>query len=114
WGNYEGPHDHDIPLEKVLGIVVKAKPQAISVEASNPRHEHEWVVWRDSRLPDDKVLLPGVLESCTNYVEHPELVAQRLCRYAGNVGLGRVVASSHFGFGTFGGDSKMDPRISYN
>src|SRR5690606_17086385 len=86
WGNYEGPHDHDIPLEKVLGIVVKAKPQAISFEASNPRHEHEWVVWRDARLPDDKVLLPGVLDSCTNYVEHPELVAQRLCRYADIVG----------------------------
>jgi len=113
WGNYEGPHDHDIPLEKVLGIVVKAKPQAISFEASNPRHEHEWVVWRDSRLPDDKVLLPGVLDSCTNYVEHPELVAQRLCRYADIVGRERVIASSDCGFGTFAGYGKMDPEISY-
>jgi len=113
WGNYEGPHDHDIALEKVLGIVLKAKPQAISFEASNPRHEHEWVVWRDAKLPDDKVLLPGVLDSCTNYVEHPELVAQRLCRYAEIVGRERVIASSDCGFGTFAGYGKMDPEISY-
>jgi 5-methyltetrahydropteroyltriglutamate--homocysteine methyltransferase len=113
WGNYEGPHDHDIDLEKVIGIVIKAKPQAISFEAANARHEHEWVVWRDAGLPDDKVLLPGVLDSCTNYVEHPELVAQRLCRYADIVGRERVLASSDCGFGTFAGYGKMDPEVSY-
>jgi 5-methyltetrahydropteroyltriglutamate--homocysteine methyltransferase len=113
WGNYEGPHDHDIDLAKVLGIVLKAKPQAITFEASNPRHEHEWVVWRDANLPDDKVLLPGVLDSSTNYVEHPELVAQRLCRYADIVGRERVLACSDCGFGTFAGYGKMDPEVSY-
>jgi 5-methyltetrahydropteroyltriglutamate--homocysteine methyltransferase len=113
WGNYEGPHDHDIDLAKVLGIVLKAKPQAITFEASNPRHEHEWAVWRDAGLPDDKVLLPGVLDSSTNYVEHPELVAQRLCRYADIVGRERVLACSDCGFGTFAGYGKMDPEVSY-
>jgi 5-methyltetrahydropteroyltriglutamate--homocysteine methyltransferase len=113
WGNYEGPHDHDIDLEKVLGIVLKAKPQAITFEAANPRHEHEWIVWRDANLPDDKVLLPGVLDSSTNYIEHPELVAQRLCRYADIVGRERVIACSDCGFGTFAGYGKMDPEISY-
>ena len=113
WGNYEGPHDHDIALDKVLGIVLKAKPQAISFEASNPRHEHEWVIWRDARLPDDKVLLPGVLDSSTNYVEHPELVAQRLVRFADIVGRERVIACSDCGFGTFAGYGKVDPEISY-
>jgi 5-methyltetrahydropteroyltriglutamate--homocysteine methyltransferase len=113
WGNYEGPHDHDIDLSKVLGTVLKAKPAAISFEAANARHEHEWVVWRDAKLPDDKVLLPGVLDSCSNYVEHPELVAQRLCRYAEIVGRERVLASSDCGFGTFAGYGKMDPEVSY-
>ncbi|MGE5146851.1 MAG: epoxyalkane--coenzyme M transferase, partial [Candidatus Eiseniibacteriota bacterium] len=113
WGNYEGPHDHDIDLAKVIGIVLKAKPQAISFEAANARHEHEWVVWRDAKLPGDKVLLPGVLDSCTNYVEHPELVAQRLCRYAEIVGRERVLVSSDCGFGTFAGYGKMDPEVSY-
>src|SRR6476620_8669457 len=82
WGNYEGPHDHDIPLEKILHIVLKAKPAAILFEASNPRHAHEWTVWRDAKLPEDKVLVPGVIDTCTNYVEHPELVAQRICQFA--------------------------------
>ncbi len=86
WGNYEGPHDHDIDLAKILPIVLKAKPQAILFEASNPRHQHEWTIWRDAALPDDKILVPGVLDTSTNYVEHPELVAQRLELYAGIVG----------------------------
>ena len=108
WGNYEGPHDHDIALDKVLGIVLKAKPQAISFEASNPRHEHEWVIWRDARLPDDKVLLPGVLDSSTNYVEHPELVAQRLVRFADIVGRERVIASTDCGLG-----GRIHPQIAW-
>src|SRR5262249_43647358 len=77
WGNYEGPHDYDIPLERVIGIILKAKPTAIQFEASNPRHAHEWMVWKNSSIPEDKILIPGLLTSTSNYVEHPELVAQR-------------------------------------
>lgn len=113
WGNYEGPHDHDIELEKILSIVLKAKPQAILFEASNPRHEHEWTVWRDATLPEDKILVPGVIGSTTNYVEHPELVAQHICRFADIVGRERVIAGTDCGFGTFAGIGKMDPEVSY-
>jgi 5-methyltetrahydropteroyltriglutamate--homocysteine methyltransferase len=113
WGNYEGPHDHDIALTKILPIVLKAKAQAISFEAANPRHEHEWTVWRDAKLPDDKILIPGVLDSSTNYVEHPELVAQRVERYAGAVGRERVIAGTDCGFGTFASYSKVDPAIAF-
>ncbi|MBL8662054.1 MAG: cobalamin-independent methionine synthase II family protein [Candidatus Odyssella sp.] len=113
WGNYEGPHDHDIAVEKVMGIVLKAKPQAILFEAANPRHEHEWAAWRDAKIPADKVLVPGVIASTSNYVEHPELVAQRIERYAGIVGRERVIAGTDCGFGTFAGFGKMDPEISY-
>ncbi|MFN0302938.1 MAG: cobalamin-independent methionine synthase II family protein [Burkholderiales bacterium] len=113
WGNYEGPHDHDIDLVKVLPIILKGKPHAISFEAANPRHEHEWVVWKAARLPDDKVLIPGVLDTSTNFVEHPELVAQRLCTFADIVGRERVLAGTDCGFGTFAGYGKLDPEISY-
>lgn len=113
WGNYEGPHDYDIDLAKILPIVLRAKPQAILFESANPRHEHEWIVWRDAKLPDNKVLIPGVLDSCSNYVEHPELIAQRLERYAAIVGRERVIAGTDCGFGTFAGTGKMDPEISY-
>ena len=113
WGNYEGPHDHDIPLEKVLGIILKAKPQAISFEASNPRHAHEWIVWREAKLPEDKVLIPGVLDSSTNFVEHPELVAQRIATFAAIVGRERVLAGSDCGFGTFAGYGKVDPDVAF-
>jgi 5-methyltetrahydropteroyltriglutamate--homocysteine methyltransferase len=113
WGNYEGPHDHDIDLEKILPIVLKAKPAAILFEAANPRHEHEWTVWRDAKIPPDKVLIPGLLDTSTNYVEHPELVAQRICRFAEIVGRERVIAGTDCGFGTFAGYGKMDPEISY-
>ena len=109
WGNYEGPHDFDIALEKMMPIIRKAKAQAISFEAANPRHEHEWKVWRDAKLPDDKILIPGVIDSSTNYVEHPELVAQRIERYAGIVGRERVIAGTDCGFGTFAGYAKVDP-----
>ncbi len=114
WGNYEGPHDHDIDFRKVAPILVKAKPMALVVEAANPRHAHEWAVWKDEvKLPDDKILIPGVLDTSTNYVEHPELVAERICRFADIVGRERVIAGSDCGFGTFAGYGKLDPDISF-
>jgi 5-methyltetrahydropteroyltriglutamate--homocysteine methyltransferase len=113
WGNYEGPHDHDIAFAKVAPILVKAKPQALVVEAANPRHAHEWTVWQETGLPDDKVLIPGVLDTSTNYVEHPDLVAERICRFADIVGRERVIAGSDCGFGTFAGYGKLDPDISF-
>jgi 5-methyltetrahydropteroyltriglutamate--homocysteine methyltransferase len=113
WGNYEGPHDQDIPLEKIMSIVLKAKPAAILFEASNPRHAHEWTVWRDAKVPDDKVLVPGLLTSTSNYVEHPELIAQRVQQFADIVGRERVIAGTDCGFGTFAGIGKMDAGISW-
>lgn len=113
WGNYEGPHDHDIALTKILPIVLNAKAQAISFEAANPRHEHEWAVWHNAKLPDDKILIPGVLDSSTNYVEHPELVAQRIERFTNVVGRERVIAGTDCGFGTFAAYSKVDPAIAF-
>jgi len=113
WGNYEGPHDHDIPLETILGLVMKAKPAGILFEAANPRHRHEWTVWRDARLPDDKVLIPGCIASTSNYVEHPRLIAEQLCQYADVVGRERVIAGTDCGFGSFAGYSRVDPAIAY-
>jgi 5-methyltetrahydropteroyltriglutamate--homocysteine methyltransferase len=113
WGNYEGPHDHDIDFRKVAPILVKAKPMALVVEAANPRHAHEWAVWNEIKLPDEKILIPGVLDTSTNYVEHPELIAERLCRFADIVGRERVIAGSDCGFGTFAGYGKLDPDISF-
>ncbi len=113
WGNYEGPHDHDIELARILPIVLQAKARAISFEASNPRHEHEWQVWDEARVPQDLVLIPGVLDSCSNYVEHPELVAQRIERFAGIVGRERVLAGTDCGFGTFAGYAKVDGGIAF-
>ena len=113
WGNYEGPHDHDIALEKILGIVLKAKPSGILFEAANPRHRHEWAVWADAPLGEDKVLIPGCIMSTTNYVEHPELVAQQLVQYAQIVGRERVIAGADCGFGSFVGSSRVDPAIAY-
>jgi 5-methyltetrahydropteroyltriglutamate--homocysteine methyltransferase len=113
WGNYEGPHDHDIPLEKILDAVLKAKPAGILFEAANPRHRHEWTVWRDARLPDDKVLIPGCIASTSNYVEHPRLIAEQLCQYADIVGRERVIAGTDCGFGSFAGYSRVDPGIVY-
>jgi 5-methyltetrahydropteroyltriglutamate--homocysteine methyltransferase len=100
WGNYEGPHTHDIPLAKVLDICMKGRPQAFSFEGANPRHEHEWEDVRAARIPDDKILIPGVIDSTTNFVEHPRLVAQRLARYADIVGRERVIAGADCGFST--------------
>ncbi len=113
WGNYEGPHDHDIALEKVLDIILRAKPAAIAFEAANPRHAHEWIVWQAASIPEDKILIPGLLTSTSNYVEHPELVAQRIAQFAGIVGRERVIAGTDCGFGTFAGIGKMDAGISY-
>jgi 5-methyltetrahydropteroyltriglutamate--homocysteine methyltransferase len=113
WGNYEGPHDHDLALEKVIHIILKARPATILFEAANPRHEHEWKVWRDTKLPDDKVLAPGMIDTCSNYVEHPELIAQRIERFAGVVGPERVIASTDCGFGTFAGYGKIDPEVTW-
>lgn len=113
WGNYEGPHDHDIPLARIMHLVLKAKPSAILFEASNPRHAHEWAVWRDTRIPEDKILVPGLLTSTSNYVEHPELIAQRIQQFADIVGRERVIAGTDCGFGTFAGIGKMDPGISW-
>jgi 5-methyltetrahydropteroyltriglutamate--homocysteine methyltransferase len=113
WGNYEGPHHHDIPLEQLLPVVVKAKPQALLFEAANPRHAHEWTVFRDGDVPEDKILIPGVLSTTTNYIEHPLLVAERLERFADVVGRERVIAGTDCGFGTFGGFGPVEPDIAY-
>ncbi len=113
WGNYEGPHDHDIPLERVVDVIIGARPSTILFEGANPRHEHEWTVWRDTRLPDSKVLAPGVIDTCSNYVEHPELIAQRLERFVSIVGIDRVIASTDCGFGTFAGYGKIDPQVTW-
>jgi 5-methyltetrahydropteroyltriglutamate--homocysteine methyltransferase len=113
WGNYEGPHDHDIALEKVMGIILKSRATRLLFEAANPRHEHEWIVWRDAGLPDDRVLVPGVIDTCSNYVEHPELIAQRIERYAAIVGPERVIAGTDCGFGTFAGYGKIDPAVTW-
>jgi 5-methyltetrahydropteroyltriglutamate--homocysteine methyltransferase len=113
WGNYEGPHTHDIDLVKIVDILLRANAQAISLEAANPRHDHEWAVWKEVRLPDDKILLPGMIDTSTNYVEHPELVAQRIERFAGVVGRERVIASTDCGFATAAGSGKIDPGVVF-
>ncbi|MEJ0042336.1 MAG: cobalamin-independent methionine synthase II family protein [Rhizomicrobium sp.] len=113
WGNYEGPHDHDIAVDKLFGAIAKAKPQAILFEGANVRHEHEWAAWRNAPIPDDKILVPGMIDTCSNYVEHPELVAQRIERWVDIVGRERVIAGTDCGFGTFAGYGKLDPAIAY-
>lgn len=115
WGNYEGPHVCDIDMAKVFTTLMKAKARYVLFETSNPRHAHEWTVFRDrkSEIPDDKILVPGVVDTTTNFVEHPELVAQRIERFAGIVGADRVIAGSDCGFGTFAGFGAVDPEIAY-
>jgi 5-methyltetrahydropteroyltriglutamate--homocysteine methyltransferase len=113
WGNYEGPHHHDVPLRDIVDIVFEARPAAVSFEAANPRHEHEWTVFEDVKLPEGKALIPGVLDSTTNYIEHPELVAQRIVRYAKLVGAENVIAGSDCGFATFAGYLTVDPAITW-
>jgi len=111
WGNYEGPHNHDIALHEILPTVLRARPCALSFEAANPRHAHEWNVWRDIALPDDKIVIPGMLDTTTNYVEHPELVAQRIKRYTRTVGKERVIAGADCGFGSMLEAGGVDTRI---
>ena len=111
WGNYEGPHHCDVALADVIDIVFKAKPSAVALEAANPRHAHEWALFEKLKLPDGKVLIPGVIESKSNFVEHPELIAQRIARYANLVGRENVMAGSDCGFGTWVGQSAVDPDV---
>lgn len=113
WGNYEGPHTHDIDFRKIVEIVLGAKVQGLVLEAANPRHAHEWAVWQDVKLPQDQVLLPGVIDTSTNYVEHPSLVAERIIRFADVVGRERVIAGTDCGFGTAAGSGKLDPEIAF-
>lgn len=113
WGNYEGPHHHDVDLHEIIDIVLSAKPQAIQFEAANPRHQHEWQTWAEAKIPDNKVLIPGVLDTTTNFIEHPDLIAQRIERFAGIVGRERVLAGTDCGFGTFAGFGKVHPDIAY-
>ena len=115
WGNYEGPHVCDIPMSKMFDTLMAAKAGYVLFETSNPRHGHEWTVFRDrkSDIPDDKILVPGVVDTTTNFVEHPELVAQRIRNYINIVGENRVIAGSDCGFGTFAGFGAVDPEIAY-
>ena len=111
WGNYEGPHHCDVPLADVIDIVFRARPSAIAIEAANPRHAHEWKLFETLKLPDGKLLIPGVIESKSNFIEHPELVAQRIGRYANLVGRENVIAGSDCGFGTWVGQAAVDPDV---
>jgi len=113
WGNYNGPHRHDVALAEIIDIVLRARPAAISFEAANPRHEHEWKVFEEVAVPEGKLLIPGVLDSTTNYVEHPELVAQRIVRYAKLVGRENVIAGTDCGFATFADMMHVDPAIAW-
>ncbi|GGB61903.1 methionine synthase [Roseibium aquae] len=115
WGNYEGPHVCDIGMDKVFSTLMSARARYVLFETSNPRHAHEWTVFRDRKteIPDDKILVPGVVDTTTNFVEHPEVVAQRLDRFIGIVGADRVIAGSDCGFGTFAGFGAVDPEIAY-
>jgi len=113
WGNYEGPHHLDVPLKDIFDIVLKANANAISFEGANPRHESEWRVFREVKLPPEKFIIPGVIDSTSNFVEHPEVVADRLIRYAELVGKENVVGSTDCGFGTFATSATVDPRITW-
>jgi 5-methyltetrahydropteroyltriglutamate--homocysteine methyltransferase len=113
WGNYPGPHHHDVPLAEILDILYRVNANGLSIEGANPRHEHEWTVFADIPLPADKVLIPGVIDTCTNGIEHPETVAQRIERYARVVGRERVIAGTDCGFATIAGRSAVVPEVAY-
>lgn len=113
WGNYEGPHHHDVDMAIVLPVALRAKPQGLLFEAANPRHAHEWTAFHAASVPHDKVLLPGVIDSTTNFIEHPQLVAERICRFADIVGRERIIASTDCGFGTFAGFARVHPDIVF-
>jgi 5-methyltetrahydropteroyltriglutamate--homocysteine methyltransferase len=111
WGNYDGPHHHDIPFGDILDIVFRARADGISFEAANPRHAHEWTLFEDVTLPANKILIPGVLESKSNFIEHPEVIAQRIARYAHLVGRERVIAGTDCGYGTWVGQAAVDADV---
>jgi 5-methyltetrahydropteroyltriglutamate--homocysteine methyltransferase len=111
WGNYEGPHHCDVPLAEIIDIVFTARASMISFEAANPRHAHEWTLFEQVRLPEGKTIIPGVIESKSNFIEHPELIAQRIARYANLVGRDNVIAGSDCGFGTWVGQAAVDPDV---
>jgi len=111
WGNYEGPHHCDVPLADIIDIVFLARPNGLSFEAANPRHAHEWTLFERVKLPEGKVLIPGVIESKSNFIEHPDLIAQRIGRYAGLVGRENVIAGSDCGYGTWVGQAAVDPDV---
>jgi 5-methyltetrahydropteroyltriglutamate--homocysteine methyltransferase len=111
WGNYEGPHHCDVPLAEIIDIAFTARPATISFEAANPRHAHEWTLFEQVKLPEGKIIVPGVIESKSNFIEHPELVAQRIARYANLVGRDNVIAGSDCGFGTWVGQAAVDPDV---
>ncbi|HEX2891546.1 MAG TPA: epoxyalkane--coenzyme M transferase, partial [Vineibacter terrae] len=113
WGNYESPHHHDIDLAEIFDLIVTARPMALLVEAANPRHAHEWSLFEGTDLPDDKVIVPGVIDTCTNYIEHPEVVAQRIEQYANLVGRDRVIAGTDCGFASFATLHTVDPDIAW-
>jgi 5-methyltetrahydropteroyltriglutamate--homocysteine methyltransferase len=113
WGNYEGPHNHDIPLREIIEPILRSRPAAISFEGANPRHEHEWKVFEEVKLPDGKLLIPGVIDSTTNFIEHPEVVAQRIERYADVVGRENVIAGTDCGFATFAVSPTVVPVITW-
>ena len=113
WGNTEGPHHHDVPLREIVDIVLRARPMGLAIEGANPRHGHEWKVWEDVTLPDGKLLIPGVLDTTTNFIEHPELVAQRILNYARVVGRENVMATSDCGFGTSAWGRKVETNIAW-
>ena len=113
WGNTEGPHHHDVPLKEIVDIVLKARPNGLSFEGANPRHAHEWKVWQDVDLPEGKLLIPGVLDTTTNFIEHPELIAQRIANYSEVVGKENVMASSDCGFGTSAWGRKVETNIAW-
>jgi len=113
WGNYQGPHNHDIPVSEILDLVYSARPHAIALEGANPRHEHEWEVFDEHPLPDDKIVIPGVIDSTSNFIEHPKLIAQRIGRYASKVGRERVIAGSDCGFATFAERPAVHPDIAW-
>ncbi len=113
WGNYHGPHHHDVALRDIVDIILRTKAGAISFEGANPRHQHEWKVWEEVSLPDDKILIPGVVDTCTSYVEHPELIAERIQRYASLVGGERVIAGTDCGFANFASYEIVDPKIAW-
>jgi len=113
WGNYPGPHHRDVPLKEIIDLLLKIEGNALSIEAANPRHEHEWNVFEQVHLPEGKILIPGVIDSCSNYIEHPEVVAQRLVRFARVVGRENVIAGSDCGFDTFAGASVVAPSVAW-